>query len=80
MTHDEKLRLRGMIAEKRENLAELAAIIERAQGNLLQYTASYLPIEDIRIDLAESSFKDLKASVESYRATEMEIRRLEGEL
>lgn len=80
MNHDEKLRLRGMIAEKREELARLAARIERAQGDLLQYTASYLAIDDLRLDLAASAWDELRACVADYRTLQSEIRKLEGEL
>lgn len=78
--NERKIMVRGLIAEKREEMSKLSAVIERAQRDILQYTASYLTVDELRIDLAKSAFEELETAVSEYRAAQEEIHKLEKEL
>ncbi|GJQ23588.1 hypothetical protein BIY37_04710 [Candidatus Brocadia sapporoensis] len=70
----------GLIAHKKDRLAELEIKADRCRKDINIYLFSYEGIKGMEFDKARQAFEDLSCAVDEYKVLREEMRRIENEL
>ena len=80
MSKEDKRLILGTITEKKEDLAALEIKIERYRQDVTQYLREWMPVDEIRPELAKSALDELIVTWNKRRELLAEIKRLKEEL
>lgn len=70
----------GLLAQKREKVAELEIKADRCRKDINIYLFSHEGIKGMEFEKARQAFDDLTNTVDAYRVVMEEIKRIEEEL
>ncbi|MDN3515350.1 MAG: hypothetical protein NG747_13260 [Candidatus Brocadia sp.] len=70
----------GLIAHKKDRLAELEIKADRCRKDMNIYLFSYEGIKGMEYDKARQAFEDLSRVVDEFNVIREEVRRIEEEL